>query len=127
MKFNYVTILLLLIVGLAIVAIQPATAKAQSNKNISSILPERLESWIEVKADTLEKAENLAKEVALTKLDSLAMEKSVKIDTANVIYHMTYLGPWTEMEGRGRRKHEVQKGFRVRMMALAPILKEGKK
>lgn len=126
MKFNYVTISLLLIVGLAIVTIKPTPAQAQSDENIHSVFPERLQVWIKVKADTLQKAENLAKEVALSNLDSLAMEKSVKIDPANVTYHVTYMGPWTEMEGRGRRKHEVQKGFRVRMMALAPIIKEKK-
>lgn len=126
MKFNYVTISLLLIVGLAIVTIKPTPAQAQSDENIHSVFPERLQSWIEVKADTLQKAENLAKEVALSKLDSLAMEKSVKINIANVTCYVTYMGPWTEMEGRGRRKHEVQKGFRVRMMALAPIIKEKK-
>ena len=126
MKFNYVTISLLLIVGLAIVTIQSTPAKAQADENVSSIFPQRLQSWVEVKADSLEKTKTLAKEVALAKLDSLAMEKSIKIDTANVTYHMTYLGPWIEMEGRGRRKHEVQKGFRVRMLALALIIKQKK-
>ncbi|NOY58856.1 MAG: hypothetical protein GXO75_07965 [Calditrichaeota bacterium] len=126
MKFNYFTMIMLLIVGLAIITIQPAQVQAQSGENIHSVFPERLQSWVEVKADSLEKTKTLAQEVALAKLDSIAQERSVKIDTVNVTYHMTYLGPWTEMEGRGRRKHEVQKGFRVRMMALAPIVK-GKK
>ncbi|NIA29924.1 MAG: hypothetical protein GWP06_08455 [Actinobacteria bacterium] len=124
MKFNYFTMIMLLIVGLAIVAIQPTPAQAKSDENIHSVFPERLQSWVEVKADSLDKAKALAKDVALSQLDSLAQVKSIKIDTANVTYHITYMGPWTEMEGRGRRKHKVQKGFRVRMMALAPIIKE---
>lgn len=126
MKFNYFTMFMLLIIGLAIVTIQPASVNAQSNEKISSVFPERLQSWVEVKADSLEKAKTLAKDVALAQLDSLAQEKSIKIDTTNVTYHITYMGPWTEIEGRGRRKHKVQKGFRVRMLALAPIVKEKK-
>jgi len=117
---------MLLVIGLAIVTIQPASVNAQSNEKISSVFPERLQSWIEVKADSLEKAKTLAQDVALAQLDSLAQEKSIKIDTTNVTYHITYMGPWTEIEGRGRRKHKVQKGFRVRMLALAPIVKEKK-
>lgn len=126
MKFNYFTMFMLLIIGLAIVTIQPASVNAQSNEKISSVFPERLQSWVEVKADSLEKAKTLAQDVALAQLDSLAQEKSIKIDTTNVTYHITYMGPWTEIEGRGRRKHKVQKGFRVRMLALAPIVKEKK-
>lgn len=126
MKSNYFTMFMLLVIGLAIVTIQPASVNAQSNEKISSVFPERLQSWIEVKADSLEKAKTLAQDVALAQLDSLAQEKSIKIDTTNVTYHITYMGPWTEIEGRGRRKHKVQKGFRVRMLALAPIVKEKK-
>ncbi len=116
--------LILLVIGAAFLATPLTTVQAQEVDHILEVVPERLASWVEVKADTLAKAQDLAKETAMTALDSIATEQGAKIDTENVVFETTYLGIWTEMEGRGRRKKPVQKGFKIRMKAIAPVLKE---
>ena len=115
---------ILLVVGAAFLAMPLTTAQAQSHSDILSVFPDRLESWVEVKADSIVKAQDLAKETALTQLDSIATAQGAKIDTENVAFKTTYLGIWSEEEGSGRRKKIVQKGFKVRMKAIVPILKE---
>ena len=100
------------------------SANAQSDEGITSIFSEQVQGWVEVKVDSLNGAEALVQETAATALDSIANAQNVKYDADNVKYHMTYLGIWTEMEGRGRRAKPVQKGFIMRMKAIASILKE---
>lgn len=115
--------LILFIIGAAFLALPLTTAHAQDNQ-ILNVVPQRLFSWVEVQADSIEKAQDLAKETAMTALDSIATSQGVKIDSENVAYKATYLGIWKEMEGRGRRQKEVVKGFKVRMKATSPIIKE---
>ena len=100
------------------------SANAQSEAGITSIFPEQIQSWVEVKVDSLNGAEALVQVTAAAALDSIANAQNVKYDRDNVKYHMTYFGIWTEMEGRGRRAKPVQKGFIMRMKAIASILKE---
>lgn len=97
---------------------------AQTDEGFQSIFPKEIKSWVEVKVDSLNGAETIVQQVAAAALDSIATAQNIKYDAEKITYFTTYMGIWTEMEGRGRRKRPVQKGFKFRMTATATIEKE---
>jgi hypothetical protein len=100
------------------------SVNAESDEGFLSIFPKQITSWVEVKVDSLNGAEAIVQETAAAALDSMATEQNIKYDAEKITYFTTYMGIWTEMEGRGRRARPVQKGFIYRMKAIATITTE---